>query len=135
MDIKQTITDSKLEVEGREVPLDDETTLIIARYMNPKHKAFIQRKLEPYKKQMRANTLPDDIYRKIEIEGIARHVLIGWEGMHEGPKILPYDVDAAIRLLSNPGLEWLLDFVKEVSQDITLYRYQEIDEEVDNLKK
>lgn len=135
MDIKKTRTNKEREENGVWVDFDDETSLLIARYMNPHHKKFSKKAMSPLKRQMRANTLPDKTYDAIEVKGMANHVLLDWKGMKDNGKKLAYSVKEAERLLGDPALDWFADFVREVSQDISLYREEEIEEAANNLGK
>ena len=124
MDISEKRTDADKEVGGVWIDFDGETRLLIARYLNPEHKQYVQKAMAPYKRQMRNDAVGDDVYKRIDAKGMARHVLLNWEGMKE-----------AERLLSDPGLEFFSDFVRETAQDLSLYRQQEVEESADNLKK
>jgi len=135
MELNEQRVDDSLEVDGVWVDIDDETSLLIARYQNPKHKEYLRKRLEPYKRMIRMGKLSNDVAEKIEREAMAKYILLGWRGMKEGGAELLYTSDNALRLLSEPALAWFYDLVRDLADDLSLFREQLLEDGVDNIKK
>lgn len=52
---------------------------------------------------------------------IARHILLGWDGITENGAPLPYSVAKATELLTDPGLRHLRAFVLQAADDVNAY--------------
>jgi hypothetical protein len=135
MDFNQSRIDLNAEVEGVWTDLDEETSILVARFLNPSHREYIQKRLQPYQRIINTTGLDPAIQEKIEAEAIARHVLVGWKGLMMDGEELPYSVENALRLLQDPSLSWFLQTVRDIAQDMTLYRKESLEEEVDSVKK
>lgn len=135
MDLNNSKIDTKAETDGVWVDLDDETSILIARYLNPKHRAFVQKRMEPYRRLQRLNKLDDSVVEKIELEALAKYVLIDWKGLKDNGKTIKYSQEKALELLSDPTLVWLVDMVKEMSNDMSMFRQEMLEESRENVKK
>lgn len=135
MDLKKTRVDVDRATEGVWVDLDSETRLKIAQWLNPRHRAHVQKALEPHKRALRMETMDDKLMDKLEVQGIAETVLVGWEGLVENGEEIAYSTDEAVRLLSDPELKWFRDFVREQADDLSNFRNKVEEEEVDAVGK
>ncbi len=135
MELNDTRVNPTSEVEGVWVDVADDAAIKLARYMNPSHKKYIQHRLEPYKAMIRRNAVPDSVMEAIELDATLKHVLLGWRGLMKGGKKLTYTEAAARELMVNPAFNWFPEFVKESSQDMTLFREQELEDAKEEVKK
>ncbi len=135
MELNDTRVNTKSETEGVWIALGDDAAVKLARYMNPEHKKYIQRRLEPYKAMIRRNTLQDSVMEAIEIDAVLKHVLLDWKGLERNGTELNYSETNARELMTDPALSWFPDFVKETAQDITLFREQELEDAKEEVKK
>lgn len=105
---KDKFTDKNLENEGVKVFLPRfECTIIVCRTGNKKHVEIHEKLMRPFKQYQKNGAyvaIPDDIQKKIEaatVQSYAESILVGWEGIEENDKPLPYTVENAIRLLND----------------------------------
>lgn len=112
MDIKKQFgTDKKKEHEGVWIPTGTDSKLLIARVGNKNYMEAFKRLSAPHKVSLRNRNLPPDIAEKIAVEAIAESILLGWEGLTEDGKKIPYSKEQAIRLLTTYP-----DFAEQVGQ-------------------
>jgi len=135
MDLKSNKIDTKRASNGVWVDIDDETSLLLARYRNPAHQAFITKAMQPYLRLQRLGRMDEDVAERIEAEGLAKHVLLGWKGMKDNGVEVPYSEETAIKLLRDPELSWFPELVRELSNDMTFFRAEDLADSVDNVKK
>lgn len=135
MDLKKTRIDSNLATDGVWVPLDDSTQLRIAKWLNERHKKYLQKALDPYKRALQFGTMDESVAERIEIEALANTVLVGWEGLLDGGKPVEYSAKEAVRLLSDPELGWFRDFVREQAQELANFREKALEAEVEAVGK
>ena len=135
MDLSNTRIDQQHEAEGVWVPYDEKTDFLIARWLNPQHKAYLQRRLEPYKQQLRTSSMSDELSEQIELDAIVNAVLKDWKGLTDHGENISFSIATARKYLSDPGLSWLLEFIKDTANNMTLFREQGIREDAENVKK
>lgn len=135
MDLSETRTDEHLAKDGVWVPLDGETKLCIAQWLNHNHRQYLQKALDPYKRALATKTMKDDVMEDLEIIGIAKCVLLGWEGLTDNGKPVEYSEGAAIKYLGDPTLRWFRDFVTEQAQDISNFRAAVAEEAIEAVGK
>ncbi len=122
MDIfKQFQTNENKEVNGVWVNLDDEgkARLLIARAQNPHFREAQQRKMKRYKMAAKSKNIPDDVWDGLFNELIFETILLGWEGMTEGGKPLPYDEENVLRALKMKDFR---ELVMGYADDMTNYK-------------
>lgn len=135
MDLKKTRIDTDLAKDGVWVPLDAETRLKIAQWLNPNHRKYLQRLLDPHKRALRLDNMDQSLMEQMEADAIAKAVLVGWEGLKDNGKELKYSHAEAMRLLTDPELTWFLDFVREQAQSLSNFRDAEVEDEVEAVGK
>lgn len=135
MDLSNNKIDSSAEKDGVWVDIDEKTSLLIARFNNPKYKAYVRRKFEARRKLSRTTGLSDEATEKITTQAMAHTVLLDWRGLEDSGVEIPYSTEKAIELLSDETLPWFFDFVYETANDFQLYREHSIAEGEDNIKK
>jgi len=129
-------TDQKLETEGVEFPYLDGSTLTLGRHTN-KNAETARREA------VRANAMvlqvggqsAADLMEKIEIDVLAEHVLLGWDGfVDEKDQPLKYSVEAAKALLSNPAYKDFREDVVNMSQSRELFKSKQNKSDAETLK-
>lgn len=130
MDLKNMRTDIDKAERGVWYPVDSETKILVARYGNKAFQEELKRLTAPYKLAIQKNQLDTDTKERLSIEAIAKHILLGWEGMKTNGTPLPYSIEAAIEILSDPTLNEFRELVLEVSTDAELYRAEAVDDMV-----
>ena len=135
MDLNKTRIDTELAKEGVWVPLDGETRLKIAQWLNPHHRKYLQKALDPYKRALRMGTLSDEDSNRIEAEAVAHTVLIDWDNLKDNGVNLEYSKEKATQLLRDPELSWLMDFVREQAENLANFRDEVGAEEIQDVGK
>ena len=113
------------------MPLDgaeDGASIKLARVGNPKYRELMQTRLKPFRRAMRAGTLPDDTLERVTTEVLADAVVLDWRNLLLDGEKIPYSRDATIRLLSDPDLRDFRDFIVEAASDIAHYREQDLED-------
>lgn len=126
MDLEDFDVNDALSVEGTWVPISKDARLRIARMNNEKYREFVKKKLKPYRSAMRAGTLDDELMTEIVVQGMARHILLDWEGMKEKGVLTPYSIDTAERWLRSK--EPFRELVASLSTDQQLFQEADLEE-------
>ncbi len=117
MDIfNEFASDENLEVNGKEVSLDKDTKVVVARLNNPNHVKLLLSTVEQYKDQLDTDPDLDDV---LTVEVLAKTILRGWSGVTYKGAELPYSIKNAKLLLAHK------DFRKKIVQiasDFNNYR-------------
>lgn len=101
MDLKKNFgTDAKLELEGVWQDIGDGARVLIARIGNKNHTARINELRAPYKVQIRAGRLGDDVWQKIATKAMPGCILLDWEGLKDDGKPVVYSEEKALELLT-----------------------------------
>lgn len=103
MDLFSTFaTDPKLELEGREFPLDRTSSITVARSGNPAYVKALRNALEKNKSDLDfGGDAANDLALGIVIDVMAEHILLGWKGVEYQGKPLTYSVANAKMLLTD----------------------------------
>ena len=133
MDLSKTKLDDKAEREGIWIDYDEETAFLVARWMNPDHKAFIQRAVKPYIRKHRRGDIPQDVSERIEAQAMAECILLGWKGLKNAGQDIPFSKGEALKLLSDPAQSWLYSWVQEEAMDMASYQVEALAEGVENV--
>jgi len=135
MDLSKNRLDPKLEEEGVWQDIDLETSILVARWMNPVHEAYVRKHAKPLQQAIRMDALSSKAEKEMRIDSIANCILLDWKGMKANGEDQPYSKEEAIRVLSNPELSWFLDMVEAYSRDLSVFKIEEEAAEVVELKK
>ncbi len=108
---------------GVTADLGDGITVTIARFLNPKHEAALERAREPYKALLEAGgKIPDAEWKRAQSRALAEGVLVGWAGVtDEDGAAIPYSVDAAADLLADEEMISFRQIVTAKSQEQSLF--------------
>lgn len=89
---------------GVTVDLGDGLSVTVAQAGagNPRYQKVLRQLLKPYERQLKANTLDDDVFEDQVTKAYVEAVLLGWKGLEddEGNEIT-YSKDKAYEILSN----------------------------------
>lgn len=115
-DIDSLAVDPKKSVEGTWVKFLglENTQLKIARHNNRKAENARSARLYQFYQELKDDKDPAVIeqkFRQVQAEVMAEFILLDWKGISKGGKELPYSVDNAIALLSDPKYEDLYQWV------------------------
>lgn len=133
MDLFSTFaTDEKLEIEGRWVPFDGETSFKVARSYNKHFSRLFQRlynanKVAIQAKGEQAETLADNVM----CETMAKTILLDWKGpvKIKGEDLGAYSVASAQKALKLKGFrEW----VQAQADDVAAYKAEQDSEDAKN---
>lgn len=82
MDIFKTFaTDEKLEIEGRWVDFDGETSFKIARYPNKHFSKLFSKEYKAHKRALESKSADSEaVAEKIMVEVMAKTILLDWKG-------------------------------------------------------
>lgn len=130
MDLNTFKVDQDKAQEGVWCDLGD-ARLKVARYGNKKFQDALKNAMAPYKRLAEQGRLNDDIAEKILINAIAKYVLLGWENLTIDGKGVNYSYDNAVKILSNPEYKDFREVVVSMSQEVDLFRKEEVEEIVE----
>jgi hypothetical protein len=128
MELLDFNTSGKKATEGVWVPMGADGSLRIARMDNPKYKAFIQEA----RKQRGRRAPSDEETRELLKKAVAKTVLLDWKGVTLNGEKVKYSPAYAERVFD--ALPGLLDQVVNIAYDETLFREDEIDDVVEQLR-
>lgn len=132
MDLREYKTDPFLEEEGKDVVVDDTTTIKIARFNNPKFRQMQARLSEPYQKAVGRGNISDENAGKILSKCMAAHIIKGWSGLMLDGKEVPYSSDKALEIMLDPTLKEFKEQVLQESQRIDNFREERLEEDLKN---
>lgn len=121
MDLKKTFaTDPELELEGVWYPLDDTTSIKVARDGNKNHVKALKRLTKPYRVQISTNTMHPDLVKKINATAMAETILLDWKGLEDDDKLVEYSTEsAAAMLIKYPDF---FKTVSAISEDMSVFQ-------------
>jgi hypothetical protein len=128
MDLTALKLDLSKEIEGIWFSIDKDTELCIARMHNPNFNKLFEKLANPYRQSARKGFLADEKADEIMNRVIAETVLLDWKGLKSDGKNVPYSVEKAIEILSNPQLSSFKELVVDISSTESNYRNEEIQE-------
>lgn len=96
--ISKIKTDLAAETNGVWVPYEGGSRLLIARIGNPEYEQAVLKLSEPYGQGFRQDA---DAMRQVTREAMARHILLGWEGIEDDDGVsIPYSFETALKFLT-----------------------------------
>lgn len=123
----------KIDTEGKAVEgvwfdYGEGCRLLIARLGNRKFADYHRRLLKRHQHLVDTGRMPLDLSRKLFAESCANTVLLGWEGITEGPDELPYSVEKAQEILADPKYEVFANDVMEFARGLEAFRAEGVAE-------
>lgn len=133
MDLFSTFaTDEKLEIEGRWVPFDANTSFKIARSYNKHFSRIFQRLYNANKLAIQAKgDTAEELADNIMCEVMAKTILLDWKGpvKIKGEDLGAYSIDGAKKALKLKGFrEW----VQTQADDTASYKVEQDEEDLKN---
>lgn len=133
MDLSKLRTDLNRESDGVWVDIGDGSSIKVARIGNPRHSAILRKLSAPYRRQINAGTLPDDVAFRISGEAMASAILLDWKALELDGTTLVYSQQAAKDLLCNQQLKDFRAMVQAAAEDEEAFRQSVIEEAEKNL--
>jgi hypothetical protein len=129
MDLKKEYaTDKKAEIEGIEKDFGNGCFIKIARIGNSEYKKAFRKITKPYEKAIRRGNVSEDLADKFMIEALSKTIVLGWRGMQEDGKDVPYSVDECTRILTEyPDLR---EQIYEIANEMESFKIED-DEELE----
>lgn len=127
MDLGKFRSNLDLESEGVWVELGEDARIKVARMNNPRHASALRRLTKPYRRQIEAGTLNEDIAYRVIGEAMAEGILLDWQGLTENGEPLKYSPKAARDLLTNPQLRDFRAQIEAAANDAEQFRLEEIE--------
>ncbi len=94
--------DRDLEKNGTWLVYDDDTRFLVARKTNSAYKAFISKAYRENERLLTTKTnfkQADEKADNFMLEGVARHILLGWEGVTNKGLPVAYSPEKAMEVL------------------------------------
>jgi len=125
-------TDKALEKEGIVLDYGDfKIKVARAGGANAAFQKALAAKVRPYKRQLDAGTIPDDVAEKLFLDVYAESVVLGWEGVtDENGKPLPFSKENAVKLFSD--LPDLFRDVQSQAASISNFRAEVTEDTIKN---
>lgn len=113
-------TSTKLEQEGvwETLPEYGNAAVLVARWENKAHVAFLRAERKRLAAELRTEDLPDDVEQDLQARAIARHILVNWRDVEEQGD---YTVEKSLDVLLDPEHHDLLDRIFRLSRDRDRY--------------
>jgi len=128
MKISRFATDLGLEEDGVWMDIGDGASLKVARVGNPRYRKRIAQLTKPYKRQIRSDTLPEDLSDELVLKAFSETILLDWKGIEDDKgKAIKYSQEAAYKLLS--GLRDFRSLVAEIAMEQEAFRAEEAEAE------
>src|SRR5690349_22729253 len=128
----QLDTDPEKEVKGVEVRFEEDFFVVVARANNPRAQKLLQEILsEPATEMARkAGAINPERWDEIMIEVAAQAILVGWRGLTDGGKEVPYSVEKSRELLKMKDFR---DRISELAKTQEIYRRDMVEKAADTL--
>ena len=128
MDIAKFRIDPAAEDEGVWTALGGDAEVRLARIGNRRYREALAARLKPYRRAIRAGSMPEEAIEKLVTEAVCETVLLDWRNLELDGEPVPYSPARALELLSDPAMRDLRDLVVELAGDMELYRARELEE-------
>ena len=98
----------------------------IARLNNPAYQKCLRKLLKADGRRFRRRRPTDENAEKLTNRALAQHVLVDWRNLEdEDGSPIPYSVEKALEILSDPQYHDIRDFVVEVATDSDVFAAEE----------
>lgn len=116
--------------------ITDDFEVCVAHSNVPAYLAFLQKNARGHGRAFMKGRLDEKTMQAIKPvikEATARHLLLDWRGLQEenGDEI-PFSVEKAVEILTDPECEPLFNMIVEISQDESLFRAQQDEDDAGN---
>ena len=127
VELEKIFSETQAEIDGVYVPIDKDTRVRVAAWMNPKHAEAFRRVFRPYQLALKAGTLDDETAGQLMSEAMVGTVLLGWDGLKEKGEVVEWSRENAKRILT----AWpkFRVFVQDLAEQRALFQADQEDEE------
>ena len=132
MDFSEFKVSATASEDGIWVEHDETTKFLDARMGNKKFLTMFNKISAPYRRQMDANKLAVEKQTELMCRCMAKHVLLGWEGLTNNGKEIPYSETTALELLTTEGADEFRDLIASYASDNEAFRTQEMEGQAKN---
>lgn len=123
MDYKSAFkTNKQKEVEGVWQP-GPIGRYLVARNNNPNYTKLVGELTKPYRKLIQIGRMDDKLLTSLICEAMSRTILLGWQGLIDDGKEVPYSQAEAKKRLEED--EDFREFVSLLSQQMSVYQDEE----------
>lgn len=128
MDLNQYKTSVDAENDGQWVDLDITTgaAVLVARIGSKRYSTMLQRRLKPYRRSIRNNSIDDSVSERIIGEVMAETILLDWKNLALNGKAVPYSAEQAKELLTDPQFKDFREVIFELANDAESFRQEEM---------
>jgi hypothetical protein len=133
MDISAIKGNDSAVNEGRWFPMDETTKVRICSRHKDAFKKAMRRAARKNRSKSRSAEATDILGDKLSCKAMAEHIVVGWEGVTEGGKKVPYSIETAERYLNEVPV--FFEFVESCASDMEAFADGAESEEIDNAKK
>lgn len=132
MDLKNLKTDPTKELEGVWEDFGEGTQILIARIGNKNYEKRLKELALPYKRQIRTNTISEDVYEDLLNKAVAKTIILDWKNLKEDGKEIKYSPEKAYELISNPAYKDFKEALLTIAQEIALFKVGELEDGLKN---
>lgn len=133
MDLSKHRRDEKIEVEGKWFPIDNETSLLIARAYTKKYADLFREATRPYKFQLDNDMMDEEVSAEIMAGIMSKCVLLDWKGLRIDGSAVSYSQEKAYEILKDRQYRDFAKMVDSMSKDAASFRQQGMEENSKNL--
>ena len=120
---EQYAFDAELAETGVWFPFGGGSKLRIARRDNPRYREALRALSKGKERLIQLKSISEDDLHEMCMRGLARGILLDWEGLTRKGEPLPYSEDNAVMLLTDlPGFR---EQVESCSEDIVVFRTED----------
>jgi len=119
-------TDEKLEISGVWEDVGNGIRVKVARFNNTAHKRVMEQLMKPHQHAMRTKSMSEEVAEKLLVKGMAKTILLDWEGVEVDGKPIQHSVKNAEQILSD--FKDFRDLISNISTSMEIYRIQETEE-------
>lgn len=125
--ISQFATNAQKEKEGAWVDAGGGLRLKIARLGNSDYEEHLRKLSKPYSRQIRMNTIENEVLETVIRKATAKYILLDWENLtDDDDKPIPYSEAKAYELLTE--YRDFMKMVTELAGEVELFRQDDFKE-------
>jgi len=139
--LKSIAVDPKAESEGVWLEYVAGFKVKVASTATRAFRDAMEAAMLPYRELIRADQgkekgerkFTDEMRTQVLREVVAKHVLVGWEGLEDDDgQPLPYSPERALELLSDPAMHRLVSWLETVAASEEVYRAERLERDRKN---
>lgn len=134
MDLMNVAVNPEKELYGAPVKIDDETTLVIARYNNPKFRRTQAKMMEPLIETCGKAGVTTEQADEVLSKVLAECILLGWDNLKISGQVIPYTHDNCLKILRDARFVDFKERVMIESQKLENFRLEALEEDLGNFE-